>query len=80
LRQYWRRGLATEAARACRNYGVNRVGHNRLGYTRLISLIDPHNLASKRVAEKIGMTLEKKTTMFDKRIEVYAFEAVIKKT
>jgi len=74
LRQYWGQGLATEAARACRDYGVNRVRHNRLGYTRLISLIDPHNLASKRVAEKIGMTLEKETIMFDKRIEVYAFE------
>ena len=79
LRQYWGQGLATEAARACRDYAVNCVGHNRLGYTRLVSLIDPRNLASKRVAEKIGMMREKETIMFDKGIEVYAFETAAEK-
>ncbi|MGH7598320.1 MAG: GNAT family N-acetyltransferase [bacterium] len=70
LRKYWGQGLATEAAKACRNYGVNR-----LGYTRLISLIDPDNMASKRVAEKVGMAFEKETFMFNKHICVYAFHA-----
>lgn len=70
LRQYWGQGLATEAAKACRDYGINR-----LGYTRLISLIDLHNLASKRVAEKIGMAFEKETFMFDKRLCVYVFHS-----
>jgi len=79
LRKYWGQGLATEAARACRDYAVNYVGPNRLGYTRLVSLIDPRNLASKRVAEKIGMTREKETMLFDKRIEVYAFETAAEK-
>jgi RimJ/RimL family protein N-acetyltransferase len=79
LRKYWGQGLATEAARACRDYGVNHFGQNRLGYTQLISLIDPRNLASKRVAEKIGMTREKGTTMFGKRLEVYVFETAAEK-
>jgi len=79
LRKYWGQGLATEAASACRDYAINHVGQNRLGYTRLISLIDPRNLASKRVAEKIGMTREKETFMFDKRIEVYIFETAAEK-
>ena len=55
LRKYWGQGLATEAALACRNYGFMS-----LNFTRLVSLINPNNRPSRRVAEKIGMTLEKK--------------------
>lgn len=53
---YWRRGIATEAARAVRDHGFDD-----LGLTRLISLIHPDNLPSRRVAEKNGMTPEKET-------------------
>lgn len=51
---YWGRGLGTEAARAVRDYGFEQ-----LGLARLICLIDQANLASIRVAEKIGMAFEK---------------------
>ena len=53
---YWGQGLATEAARAVRDHGFNE-----LHLPRLISLIHPDNAASRRVAEKNGMSLEKKT-------------------
>jgi ribosomal-protein-alanine N-acetyltransferase len=53
-RDLWRQGLASEAAEACRDYGFAR-----LSVDRLISLIRPENLASRRVAEKIGMNLWK---------------------
>jgi ribosomal-protein-alanine N-acetyltransferase len=53
-REYWGQGLATEAAQAILQYGFER-----LNLPRLISLIDPDNIASQRVAEKIGMTFEK---------------------
>jgi ribosomal-protein-alanine N-acetyltransferase len=56
---YWRQGLATEAAKAILEYGVEK-----LHLSRLICLIDPDNIASQRVAEKIGMT-------FEKRVEEY---------
>ena len=49
-----RRGLATEAARECVRYAFEELGR-----TRLISLIRPENLPSRRVAEKLGMTVEK---------------------
>lgn len=52
-RGYWGRGYATEAARAVRDYAFGT-----LGLRRLIALIDPANLASIRVAEKIGMRYE----------------------
>ena len=67
LRPRWGQGLATEAAQACRDHGFAR-----LGFTRLISLIDPANVASRRVAEKVGMTLEKDISKWGKKLCVYA--------
>lgn len=58
-RDYWGQGLATEAAQAILQYGFDR-----LHLSRLVCLIDPDNSASQRVAEKIGMTLEKKVAGF----------------
>jgi [ribosomal protein S5]-alanine N-acetyltransferase len=54
---YWNRGLITEAAIAVRDHGFRDW---RL--PRLISLIHPENVPSRRVAEKIGMTLERQIT------------------
>ena len=53
---YWGRGIATEAARAVRDHAFND-----LHIPRVISLIHPDNIASRRVAEKNGMTPEKET-------------------
>jgi ribosomal-protein-alanine N-acetyltransferase len=54
--EYWNRGLATEGARAVRDYAFEV-----LKLKRVISLIHPHNQASRRVTEKNGMMLEKET-------------------
>jgi ribosomal-protein-alanine N-acetyltransferase len=51
---HWGQGLATEAALAIRDYAFQT-----LGLTRLVCLIDHGNVASERVAEKIGMAFEK---------------------
>jgi RimJ/RimL family protein N-acetyltransferase len=51
---YWNRGLITEAARAVRDYAF--IG---LNLPRVISLIHPENIPSRRVAEKIGLMQEK---------------------
>jgi ribosomal-protein-alanine N-acetyltransferase len=53
-KSHWGRGLATEAARASRDYGFDV-----LGFDRLISVIRPDNLQSQRVALKNGMRFEK---------------------
>ncbi len=47
----WNRGLATEAARAIRDYAFRAFANA----PRLISIIHPDNAASQRVAEKNGM-------------------------
>ena len=39
---------------------------------RLIALIDPRNVASQRVAEKIGLRLEREIDWSGKRIRIYA--------
>ena len=67
LRRHWGRGLATEAARACRDYGFERLGRSRL-----ISIITPANRASRRVAEKTGLHLEKEVEWRGLRACVYA--------
>jgi RimJ/RimL family protein N-acetyltransferase len=48
------RGYATEAARCARNHA-----YRQLGWTTLISCIAPDNLASQRVAQRLGATLER---------------------
>ena len=53
-RDLWGQGLATEAAVACRDWGFQHLKADRL-----ISLIRPENLPSRRVAERNGMTIWK---------------------
>jgi ribosomal-protein-alanine N-acetyltransferase len=69
---FWGRGLATEAAAASRDYGFRD-----LGMTRLISLIQPENVASVRVAEKIGMTCEKEIRKWDMDLRVYVISGAV---
>ncbi|WP_226984421.1 GNAT family N-acetyltransferase [Brevibacterium aurantiacum] len=47
------RGYATEAAEAVREFA------RELGVDHLIAIIRPNNVASQRVATKIGLTLER---------------------
>jgi [ribosomal protein S5]-alanine N-acetyltransferase len=65
-RDLWGQGLATEAARACRDYGFDR-----LSVERIISLIRPENVPSRRVAEKNGMKIWKETLHADLQHLVY---------
>ncbi len=65
-KEYWGCGLATEAAIAIRDYALTE-----LGLHRLISLIDPRNIASQKVALKNGMKYEKTSQMWGKKVCVY---------
>ena len=59
-KEFWGQGLASEGALAIRDYAFKK-----LGLPRLVCLIDPKNTASQKVAEKIGMTLEKQVDGID---------------
>jgi RimJ/RimL family protein N-acetyltransferase len=52
-RPHWGKGYATEAARVACGWA-----HDELGLRHIISLIDPANSRSVRVAEKLGETVE----------------------
>jgi [ribosomal protein S5]-alanine N-acetyltransferase len=59
-RSAWGKGYATEAAGAVRDFAFAT-----LGIQRLIAIIDPSNIASIHVAEKIGMHYEKEVMLND---------------
>jgi len=68
-RDFWGQGLATEAAIACRDWAFAH-----LKTERLISLIRPENLPSRRVAERNGMTIWKEVNWRGLQHCVYAIE------
>ncbi|MBS1809101.1 MAG: GNAT family N-acetyltransferase [Acidobacteria bacterium] len=68
-RQYWGQGFAPEAAKACFDYGLNTLGRKRM-----ISMIRPENLPSRRVAEKNGLRIEKEVFWRGFQHYVYAIE------
>jgi ribosomal-protein-alanine N-acetyltransferase len=65
---YWGQGLGTEVAGALLDYGFEH-----LQLSRLICLIDRENIASIKVAEKIGMRFEKEGT---KRGHFYSIQDI----
>jgi len=64
---YWNRGLITEAARAVRDHAFTD-----LKLPRVISLVHPENIPSRRVAVKNGMKVEKEITFRGFPTLVYA--------
>jgi len=69
-RAHWGHGYATEAAIAALKHGFNN-----LQLHRIISLIDPGNLASERVAMRIGMAFERQVRWKDKPANLYVKSA-----
>jgi ribosomal-protein-alanine N-acetyltransferase len=68
-KEYWGRGLATEAARDIVEYAVREWR-----FPRLICLIDADNGASQAVARKIGMTFEKEIDDGKGPAQMYAMQ------
>lgn len=67
-KRHWGRGLATEAAGA-----TVRLGFERYKFPRVVALINPENVASVRVAEKVGMKYERDVDFRDfGRVAMYA--------
>ncbi|KGX90160.1 GNAT family N-acetyltransferase [Pontibacillus marinus] len=66
-REYWGKGYATEAAKSLLDYGQNHLQEERL-----ISLIQRENKASKSIANKLGMRLEKEIKLNGQNVCVYS--------
>lgn len=67
-RDTWGRGLATEAATAARDDAFQR-----LALAELISIIHPENTRSRRLAGKLGMSLERQidNPVLDRKVDVW---------
>jgi RimJ/RimL family protein N-acetyltransferase len=64
--EFQNQGLATEAARATKAVAVEH------GLLRLIAIINPENVPSQRVAEKIGLRYERTVDHPDGKQTIYA--------
>jgi RimJ/RimL family protein N-acetyltransferase len=54
LPEYWGKGLATEAGRACID-----LARSDLGLGRLVAMVHPENVGSARVLAKLGFAIER---------------------
>jgi ribosomal-protein-alanine N-acetyltransferase len=65
-KEFWGKGLATEAARACIIYGFNT-----LKLKEIVAVIDPENTASHQVIKKIGLKYKKMAYFYNKDLSFY---------
>jgi RimJ/RimL family protein N-acetyltransferase len=68
-REAWGKGYATEGARRALAHAFTEMGQ-----PRVISLIHPRNVASIRVAERLGQTLEDRTELYGHEVLVYGID------
>lgn len=67
----WRQGYAIEAATAILDYSFNT-----LNIDRIISIIEPENIASIKLAKKIGMERIKSTTWHRFNVDIYEIQKI----
>jgi RimJ/RimL family protein N-acetyltransferase len=72
LKEFWGKGIATEAAKACVEFAKND-----LKVDKLVALIIPENIGSIKVAEKLGMTKGPLIHIYD--VDAYQFEMWLQK-
>ena len=70
LKEYWGRGIGTEAAKACVEFA-----RQDLKITKLVALIIPENIASIKVAEKLGMSRGPLIHIYD--VDAYQYEMML---
>ena len=66
-KRFWAMGLATEAAKASL-----RFGFEELRLDRIVAVVQPENIASSRVIEKIGLRYVKDARFYDTDVKYYA--------
>ncbi len=67
IKEYWGRGLGTEAAIRWMNFGFETKG-----LERIVAVANVDNIASRRIMEKIGMKYEKTEPHYDIDCAFYA--------
>lgn len=67
----WGQGLATEAAQAAVDFGLNSAG-----LKSIIGLVHPENIASRRVLEKTGLTYTCRAPYFGMLLDRFLIEKI----
>ena len=65
-KEYWGMGLATEIAKACLRYGFET--HH---FDRIVAIVKPENMASRRVLAKVNMKYEMETSYYNINVVQY---------
>jgi RimJ/RimL family protein N-acetyltransferase len=68
-REFWGRGYATEGAQRALKYAFEDLDRDHV-----ISLIDPNNTPSIKVAERLGERVERSTELFGREILIYGID------
>lgn len=66
---FWGKGLATEAAQVCVQYGFENFP-----FESIVAIVHPENIASQRVIEKLGMSFIDRSHYFGMDCYRYAIE------
>ena len=67
VKEFWAKGIGTEAARAWLEHGFRDHGLDRI-----VAIAVPENIASRRIMEKLGMHYEKTEFHYDAECAFYA--------
>jgi RimJ/RimL family protein N-acetyltransferase len=68
-REHWGKGYATESARRALAHAFTEMGREHV-----ISIIDPGNLASLKVAGRLGERLEREAALDGRKILIYGID------
>jgi ribosomal-protein-alanine N-acetyltransferase len=68
-RAFWGQGIATEAAYAIKDYAFNQ-----LNIPHLVSIIHVDNMASKQVAQKVGLSHMKQTNFKGNLVDIFKIQ------
>ncbi len=67
MKKYWGKGIATESAKACVNFGFETLGLNKI-----IAMVLPQNIDSIRVLEKLHFEYEKDIIEDNQLAKIYS--------
>ncbi len=70
MKKYWGKGIATESAKACVDFGFKTLSLNRM-----IAMVLPGNIGSIKVLEKVNFEYEKDIIEDDLLVKIYSLSS-----
>lgn len=67
--KYWNRGFASELAKKVLEFGIHEAG-----LKIIYGVFEKENVGSRKVLERLGFSVDKKSALEEKGVEVYRFD------